>query len=88
VSDRVDPDLPRVYRAEHVRQLLAADPRVSELDLEIEIGEGEVWVRGQVTTDARRRAALELVRAACDECTVRDGIVVVATGAEPAEERL
>src|SRR5947209_1190840 len=81
-------DLPRVYRAEHVRQALAADPRVSELGLEIEIGDSEVWVRGHVATDARRRAALDVVRDACGECRVRDGIDVVAPVGEPAEEQL
>lgn len=60
-----DTVLPRVYRAQHVRQALACDPRVSELGVEIEIGEHHVWVRGRVATLARRDAVLAIVRDAC-----------------------
>ncbi len=81
-------ELPREYQAEHVRQALAADPRVSALGLEIEIGDAEVWVRGLVATKARRDAALEIVRAACGECVVRDGLEVVSLTLEPDEEQL
>ena len=81
-------ELPRAYRAEHVRQALAADPLVSELGLEVEIGDGVVWVRGRVANDDRRRAALEVVRAACAECDVRDGLEIVNVAPEPDEELL
>jgi len=88
MRDSRDAPLPREYHAEHVRQALASDPRVSELGLEIEIGDGEVWVRGHIATDARRDAALEIVRAACGGCVVRDGLDVVTIIAEPDEEQL
>lgn len=78
----------RAYHAEHVRQTLAADPRVSELGVDVEIAEHEVWVRGRVATEERRRAVLAVVREACEQCDVRDGLELIAVALEPDEERL
>ena len=47
-----------------------------------------VRARGHVATEARRDAALEIVRDACGECAVRDGLEVVTVAAVPDEEQL
>ncbi len=56
-----DPDEPDVYVVQHVRDALAADPRVGELDLHVSFRGRRVFVTGEVHTEARRSAVGEIV---------------------------
>src|SRR5262249_61914608 len=49
------------HRAAQVRQALATDPRANEPNLEVAVHGDEVVVRGQVTTESRRRAIEEVL---------------------------
>jgi hypothetical protein len=66
------------YEAEHVREALAADPRVNAPELRVRIGAGIVHVDGVVPTHDRRAAIEAVVRELCpgyrldDRTTVAD----------------
>lgn len=53
-------DQPPEYAVAHVREALATDPRVNELNLEVTIHGEKVFVTGVVAT-VQRRAAVTLV---------------------------
>ena len=47
---------PAPYLIERVRRALSEDPEIAELGIEVGVGEGRVFLRGVVATDARRAA--------------------------------
>jgi osmotically-inducible protein OsmY len=53
---------PDDYLAQHLRDALAADARVSELGLDVALRHGELYVTGTVSTE-ERRAAVDAVAA-------------------------
>jgi osmotically-inducible protein OsmY len=57
-----DREEPPHYQVQRVREALAHDPRVGELELEVTIRAGKVFVAGTVPTDEVRRAVTEVVR--------------------------
>jgi predicted nucleotidyltransferase len=67
-----------VYLAEHLRSALAHDPEVSRLDIEVWVSNGRVALRGNVTSEERKRRIEELVQRVApglridDELTVRE----------------
>ena len=52
---------PPQYVAEHVRDALRNDPRVGELDVQVRITGGRVFVNGNVATAERQRAITKIV---------------------------
>ena len=44
------------YLAQHVRDALAEDPRVSELGISVTVAGDHVYLGGQVATNERRQA--------------------------------
>lgn len=48
------------YEVAHLQQAFAEDPRTHELDIQVELSEGRLLLRGEVAT-AERRAAVEAV---------------------------
>ena len=56
-------ETPTAYRAEELRQALAADPRVAEPELDVTIVGDRVVISGTVNTEDRRDA-VALVTAA------------------------
>jgi osmotically-inducible protein OsmY len=49
------------YLAEDIHQRLAEDPRVAELGIQVAVTAGQVFLRGTVGTEDRRRAAAAVV---------------------------
>jgi hypothetical protein len=49
------------HLAARVRRALATDPRVHETHVSVEVAQGEVVVRGQVPTEARRQAIRQVL---------------------------
>jgi osmotically-inducible protein OsmY len=80
-------DIPE-YGAGHVQDLLARDPRVGELELDVEISGRTVVVSGVVHTQERRDAVTTVVREALPGLEVDNRIEVSDHGAGPAVERL
>jgi hypothetical protein len=52
----MSPQVETSYLVEHLRNVLAHDPRVGELDLHIELNDGSVVVTGHVPTRLRLEA--------------------------------
>jgi BON domain len=78
------PSDPDPYLAEHVREALARDPRVSELGIDIAISGESVVLRGTLPSRQRQEAAVALVRELLPRHHVRDE-TVVADFPEPTE---
>ncbi|MGH9104693.1 MAG: BON domain-containing protein [Acidimicrobiales bacterium] len=76
------------YISAHLRDALAQDPRTGELGLEVVVDGGEVFVRGQVTTDQRRQAVVEVVEELVPGFQVHSEVRVVDHGGAPASEVL
>lgn len=76
------------HLAAHVRQELAADPLVGDIDLEVSARDGRILVAGVVATPARRRA----IEQALDRISGRDGwesrVLVAQYGTGTAPEEL
>ena len=72
------------YLVEHLRDALAHDPRVGELDVAIEIDDETIVLSGTVATADRQEAAADVVRDLLPNHHVRDE-TEVADFAEPTE---
>ena len=79
-------DEPVEYVAEHLREALASDPRVSELGLDVLIRGGELHVVGTVSTEERRQAVGEVAREVAPGESVRNETTVAEYGAESGME--
>ncbi|WP_308204699.1 BON domain-containing protein [Frankia sp. R82] len=64
------------YLAGDLHELLAEDPRVAELGLEVSVREGVILVVGEVATAARRRAVTEVLREAAAGRPVHNEVAV------------
>lgn len=71
------------YQAEHVREALAADPRVNAPELRVRIGVGIVHVDGVVPTRERQAAIEAVVGELCSGYRVDDRTTVAEY--DPAE---
>jgi hypothetical protein len=47
---------PKQYVVEHIRDALAQDPRVAELDIQVKVVEDRIFVKGTVPAASRRDA--------------------------------
>jgi hypothetical protein len=61
MGDPGDREEPPHYQVQRVREALAHDPRVGELELEVTIRAGKAFVAGTVPTDGVRRAVTDVV---------------------------
>jgi hypothetical protein len=78
-SNNLDP-----YLIEHIRDALAHDPRVGELDVAVDIHDETVVLSGPVASLERKEAAAGVVRDLLPDHHVRDE-TEVADFAEPTE---
>ncbi len=76
------------YNAGYVQDLLARDPRVAELELDVEVVDRIVIIEGIVHTVERRDAVTTVVREALPGMEVDNRVEVSDPGAGPAVERL
>ena len=63
---------PPQYVAEHIRDALRNDPRVGELDVQVRITGGRVFVTGNVATLERQRAITDSVEEILPDVEVRN----------------
>jgi hypothetical protein len=76
------------YTGEQVRGALADDPRVGELDIQVRIAGGRVFLTGSVATDERRQVVGEIVGRLLPSVEVCNGIEVMSERREPGEEHV
>lgn len=81
-------DQPDVYLVEHLREALAQDPRVNELELEVTLAGGKVFVSGTVGTNGRRDAVTDVLRELVPEREVVNQTSVLSIGSVPDSERI
>ena len=74
---------PEDYQVQRVREALAKDPRVGELELEVRFAGGKVFVSGLVGTDERRRAIDEVAREVVPDLRVVNETAVSSFPAPP-----
>lgn len=82
------PREPEHYASERLRAALAADPRVSDLSLQVEVVADDVYVMGQVPTEERREAVSAVAAEVLAGYRVHNDIHVIALSDAPAEEQL
>jgi osmotically-inducible protein OsmY len=70
-------DEPAEYLSEHVHAALAADPRVSELGIQVTISGNKVFLSGDVATDARRDAVAAVAAEVLPDHEVHNHVAVV-----------
>jgi hypothetical protein len=76
------------YEVQHLREALATDPRVGELELEVRAVAGKLFISGTVPTDERRLAIDEVAREIVPETTVCNETTVQRFAGSPRPERL
>jgi osmotically-inducible protein OsmY len=76
------------YLVAHVRDALAQDPRVSELELKVKIAGSKVFVTGTVPTEERREAVADVVAETLPEFEVQNQTTVESLDGEPGVEHL
>lgn len=74
------------YVVERVREALARDPRVGEIELDVSIQGRTVVVEGTVPTEERREAIPEVVRATAPDHEVENRTTVTSLGPADAPE--
>jgi BON domain-containing protein len=81
-------ETPTAYREEGLRQALASDPRVAELELDVTIAGDRVVISGTVPTEDRRAAVAEITRELCPDLTIDNRTVVPSLPMTDDEERV
>ena len=76
------------YEVQHLREALATDPRVGELELEVRAVAGKLFISGTVPTEERRRAIDVVAREVVPEVTVCNETAVPRFTDPPGPERL
>ena len=83
--DRTGKDPPH-YLIQRVREALAHDPRVGELELRVKMVGAKVFVTGSVQTNERRRAVSDIVREVLPDAEVHNETTVTTLGEADQEE--
>jgi hypothetical protein len=76
------------YLVEWIRQRLAKDPRVGELELQVSVAGRKVIVTGTVATADRQRAISEVLAELCPDRVVQNQTTVLRIDSDPQEETL
>jgi osmotically-inducible protein OsmY len=76
------------YLVARIREALTKDPRVNELELEVTVSGGRVFVAGTVATQDRQRAVADVVRELAPDLDIRNATEVTAATAPPRVETL
>lgn len=82
-------DEPKHYVVQRIREALAHDPRVSELELSVTVRGEKVFVGGSLATPERREAVADVVREVAPGLELHNETTVgVASDGDAEEERL
>lgn len=76
------------YVAARVQRALAEDDRTTELGIRVDVRGEHVYLRGQVSSDQRRRAIEVVAREAAPGLRVHNEIALVEVSEPGEEERL
>ncbi len=79
---------PEAYVTEHLREALAKDPRVNELELEVTLAGGKVFVSGTVATEERVAAVGEVLRELAPDREVVNQTSPLSVGTRPDPESI
>lgn len=79
---------PEQYACERLRDALAADPRVSDLSLQVHIVAGNLFVTGQVATQERIDAVSEIAARVLPEFVLHNDLILITLVEAPAVEQL
>ena len=79
---------PDDYLIGHVRETLAHDPRVNEMNIEVAVSGDGVFLSGSVPTEERRQAVSRVVAELLPEHEVHNQVTVVAVSEPTESERL
>jgi osmotically-inducible protein OsmY len=81
-------DEPPQYVVQRVRDALARDGRVAELDVRVRVLGRRIYLQGSVTTPERRAAAIAVTREVVPDGEVFDELTVVGVEDPIDEEHL
>jgi hypothetical protein len=76
------------YLIARVSDALAEDPRVSEVELDVDVVDGTVVVRGSVPTEERRRGVGEVLAERFPDLDARNEVTVLEPPDPPDEEEV
>lgn len=76
------------YQVGRIQQALATDPRTGELELDVRIASGRVFLTGAVATAERRQAVEEVVRELAPDLEVHNELSVTEEQPPGPSERL
>jgi hypothetical protein len=76
----IDPREPKQYVVERVRDVLAQDPRVGELDIHVKVVGERLFVRGTVPTTDRRDIITTVLEEVLSDYEVNNELSVVEVG--------
>jgi hypothetical protein len=74
------------YLIAAIRDTLAKDPRVSEIELDVDVRDGTATVRGSVQTEERCRAIDQVLAERFPDLEVRNEVTALDAPEPPAEE--
>ena len=76
------------YLIGHIQQALATDPRTGELELDVRIAGGRIFLTGAVATEERCRAVEAVVREVAPDLDVANELTVTVETEPGPEEAL
>jgi hypothetical protein len=76
------------YLIGRVSDALAEDPRVSEVELDVDVEDGTVVIRGSVPTEERRRGVGDVLAERFPQLDARNEVTVLEPPDPPAEEEV
>ncbi len=76
------------YRAGHIMQRIAEDPRTSEMGIQVSVHRDWLVVSGVVPTPQRREEILRIVREEAPDLRIRDEMQITGAGDPDGEETL
>lgn len=80
---------PKQYVVEHIREALAQDPRVAELDVQVKVVGDRIFVKGTVPAAARRDAiGTVLGEMFGDDAEIHNDVTVLRPTERPEPEHL
>ncbi len=74
------------YLAARVRKALAEDPRLNELDIQVTVTAGKVFLLGEVASEKRRETAEQISREVLPESVGLVNNLTIASYRETSEE--
>jgi hypothetical protein len=76
------------YLVEHIRDVLAKDPRVHEIELQVNVAGDKAVITGSVPTEERRAAVTEVLKERFPDLRIDNQTRVPRFDSEPEPEEL